>query len=144
MNILKFEVNILRYYAVLIRINLRLTFEINMDFVYSRKVMDVYFQLVNLTLVRYIFFALSIIIYIAAHTQIFEKGIVLRCYFSVILSYQGAHCQKAFVYIKVFETECIFTVLIDLYETYYWKRWISWITVKIFRFCWFKQIFQML
>ena len=120
MNVLKFEVNILRYYAVLIRINLRLTFEINMDFVYSRKVMDVYFQLVNFvtTLVRYIFFALSIIIYIAAHTQIFERGVVLRCYFSVISSYQGAHCQKVFVYIKVFETECIFIVLIDLYETY--------------------------
>ena len=42
--------------------------------------------------------------YIAAHTQIFEREAVLRYYFSVISSCQGAYCQKFFVYIDVFET----------------------------------------
>ena len=43
MNVLKFEVNILQYYAVLTRINFRLTLEANMDFVYSRKIIDIHF-----------------------------------------------------------------------------------------------------
>ena len=60
--------------------------------------------------------------YIAAHTQIFEREAVLRYYFSVISSCQGAYCQKFFVYIDVFETECGFTVLIDLYETLLLKK----------------------
>ena len=48
MNVLKFEVNLLRHYAVLLRINLRLTFEITMDgSLYSRKNMDIPFQIVN-------------------------------------------------------------------------------------------------
>ena len=58
--------------------------------------------------------------YIAAHTQIFEREAVLGYYFSVISSCQGAYCQKFFVYVDVFETECGFTVLIDLYETFYY------------------------
>ena len=40
------HVSILQYYAVLRRINLRLTFEINMDFVYSRKLwIDIYIHI---------------------------------------------------------------------------------------------------
>ena len=65
--------------------------------------------------------------YTVAHTQIFEREVVLRYYFSVnISSYQGAHCRQFFVCINVFETEYSFIVLFDLHETfYYWKRWMS-------------------